>query len=115
MATEPIMQPDPYESMIKALARVGLVGEMSNHRQLVVSRQVGPVWPDRGNSFWLSHSRGIWHLCTWSSVCYEVPRDQDVVDLCTRCMSLGTSAMYRVPREIVECFGLQELGNDECG
>jgi hypothetical protein len=110
----PIMQPDPYEALKKALANVGLVGERQNQWQLVVSCQAGPVWPDRGNSFWLSHTRDTWYLGTWSSVCYKVSTDQDVAALCVRCMSLGTSAMYRVPQEIVERFKLQELGEDEC-
>jgi hypothetical protein len=108
------MQSDPYEALEKALAKVGLVGERHRPWQLVVSRQAGSVWPDRGNSFWLTHSRGTWYLGTWSSVCYRISRDQDIAALCAMCMSVGTSAMYRVPQEIVERFGLRELGEDEC-
>jgi hypothetical protein len=104
---------DPYESLKRALAGIGLTGQLQNPDQLLISRQEGPVWPERGNSFWVSHKQDVWYLGTWLPVCYKLPTDQDIVDLCAAFMSLGTSARYRVPPEIIERFGLQELDGQE--
>jgi hypothetical protein len=106
------MQPDSYEAMTKALAKVSLAGQMQGEDQLVVSTQEGPVWPNRGNSFWLSRKQGSWYLSTWLPAGYRVPPDQDLAALCSACMG-GLSARYRVPPEIIERFGLQELEDSE--
>jgi len=106
------MQPDSYEAVARALAKLGLVGQMQSEDQLIVSSQHGPVWPNRGNSFWLSRKDGTWYLSTWLPAGYRVPADQDVVALCSACMG-GPSAMHRVPADIVERFGLHELDENE--
>src|SRR5262245_671239 len=103
------MEPDPYIALMEALAGVGLIGQRILPDQLIVSAQQGPVWPNRGNSFLLSHREGFWYLSTWSPVHYRVPAKQDVVQLCSACMAVGASAMYRVPQEIVTRFGLREI------
>jgi len=102
-----------YAAITEALTAVGLIGQRSNPSQLIVSTQAGPVWPNRGNSFWLSCQDGIWFLSTWSPNCYRVPPQQDVVALCLACMESGTSAMYQVPEEVVTRFGLERISNDE--
>jgi len=116
------MQPESYDGMRKALAGLGLVGQMQNENQLVVSSQEGPPWPNRGNSFWLSRKQGAWYLSTWLPAGYRIPAGQDIVALCSACMGGpsvaramegGSSAMYRVPRELIERFGLQELEENE--
>jgi hypothetical protein len=86
---------------------------MQNQDQLVVSSQEGPVWPNLGNSFWLSRKQGAWYLSTWAPVGYRVPASQDILALCSECMSLGKSAMWRVPPEIISRFELQELDDAE--
>jgi|SRR6185369_13927182 len=106
------MQPDSYDAVTKALAKLGLVGAMQNDDQLVVSSQEGAVWPNRSNSFWLSRKEGIWYLSTWLPAGYKVPADVELIALCMACMG-GPSAMYRVPPEIIERFGLQELDENE--
>src|SRR5260221_256963 len=106
------MQPDSYDAVAKALAKHGLVGQMQREDQFVVSSQEGPVWPNRGNSFWLSRKQGTWYLSTWLPAGYRVPADHDLVALCSACMG-GPAAMYRVPREVIERFGLQELEENE--
>ena len=103
------MPSDPYTALTEALAAVGLTGQRSRLDQLIVSPQQGPVWPDRGNSFWLSWNQGLWYLSTWLPACYRVPANQDLVGICSVCMAIGTSAMYRVPPEIVTRFQLQEI------
>ena len=103
------MNSDPYTALIAALAAVGLTGQRSRPDQLIVSAQQGPVWPARGNSFWLSQTQGVWYLSTWLPVCYRVPTNQDIIQLCVACMAFGTSAMYRVPPDIVARFKLQEI------
>ena len=103
------MDPDPYIPAIEALAGAGLTAQRNLPDQLIVSTQRGPVWPNRGNSFWLSHKAGFWYLSTWLPVRYRVPARQDIIELCRACMAVGTSAMYRVPPEIVARFGLLEI------
>ena len=103
------MQPDPYIALTEALGAVGLAGQRSRADQLIVSAQPGPVWPNRGNSFWLSYNQGLWYLSTWLPVCYRVPANKDIVALCSACMAIGSSAMYRVPPDIVARFQLQEI------
>ena len=73
------MHPDSYTALTSALNAIDLTGQQMRPDQLVVSAQRGPVWPDRGNSFWLSHQNGTWYLSTWSPVCYRIPAGQDVV------------------------------------
>jgi hypothetical protein len=103
------MEQDLYIPLIEALTGVGLVGQRNLPDQLIVSSQQGPVWPNRGNSFLLSHREGIWYLSTWLPVHYRVPANQDVVQLCSACMAFGESAIYRVPPGIVARFELQEI------
>jgi hypothetical protein len=104
---------ESYSTVSDALAALGLVGQQKNPDQLVVSAQQGPVWPDRGNSFWLSYREGTWYLATWSPICYRIPKDQDVVGVSAACMEIGSSAMYRVPPEVVVSFGLNEIDHTE--
>jgi hypothetical protein len=103
------LEVDPYNSLTEALAAAGLTAVRNRPDQLVVSAQQGSVWPNRGNSFWLSHNQGIWYLSTWLPACYRIPVDQNVVALCSACMAVGTSAMYRVPPDIIVRFELQEI------
>jgi hypothetical protein len=109
------MRYDSYASLSDALRASGLIGQQGRPDQLIVSTQRGPVWPDRGNSFWLSYQGGTWFLSTWSPVCYRIPTDQDVLAVCSACMESGTSAMYRVPDEIAARFGLERISDDEFG
>jgi hypothetical protein len=103
------MQLDSYNDLTEALAAAGLTAQRSRPDQLIVSAQQGPVLPNRGNSFWLSQNQGVWYLSTWLPACYRVPVKQDIVRLCVACTAVGTSAMYRVPPEIVARFELQEI------
>lgn len=107
------MNADPYNLLAVALAAKGWTTHLRSPYQMIISSQDGPVWPDRGNSFWVSHRDGTWYLSTWAPTGYRVPRGQDMFAVCAACMSLGGSAMWRVPTEIASKFGLQELGSDE--
>ena len=51
------MNSNPYIALAEALAAAGLTGQRSRPDQLIVSAQQGPVWPNRGNSFWLSQAQ----------------------------------------------------------
>ncbi len=106
------MQPTSYSALTEALAKLGFVGQLQNEDMLVVSAQQGPVWPNRGNSFWLCRKQGTWYLSTWLPAGYRVPLDQDLVSLCAACMG-RSSAMYRVPPEVIQRFGLEELEDNE--
>jgi hypothetical protein len=102
-------EPDPYVTLIQALAGVGLIGQRNLPDELIVSAQRGLVWPEPDDHFMLSHRSGVWYLTTWSLVHYRVPAKQDVVQLCSACMAAGAPAMDRVPPEIQTRFGLQEI------
>ncbi len=102
-----------YEQMAATLEAAGIQFHLQSPTQLVVSGQVGPVWPDRGNSFWMTYATGRWHLFTWSPVGYRIPEAADIVDLCRACMVHGSSAMYSVPQDIATKFGLAELSESE--
>lgn len=105
---------ESYSAVSDALAAEGLVGQQTRSDQLIVSVQQGPVWPDRGNSFWLSRQESTWYLITWSPVCYRIPKEQDVVALARECVEVEACAMHRVPSDIVTRFGLHELDDEEC-
>lgn len=104
---------ESYTSLTSALNAIGLTGQQVRPNQLVVSKQSGSAWPDRGNSFWLSLQSGTWYLSTWLPACYLIPDSQDVVAVCVACMDLGTSAMYRVPDEIAVRFGMERVSDEE--
>ena len=107
------MSLDSYTALATALEAIDLTAQQMRPDQLVVSVQRGPVWPDRGNSFWLSLQGGTWYLSTWSPRCYRIPANKDVVALCSTCMKVGDSAMYQVPDEIAGRFGLEEISHSE--
>jgi hypothetical protein len=107
------MNPNSYADLTNALQDMGLTGQQKNPDQLIVSTQLGPVWPNRGNSFWLSLQNGTWYLSTWLPACYRIPAGEDVVALCAACMKSGAAAMYRVPDEIIGRFGLELISDDE--
>jgi hypothetical protein len=106
------MHPDSYEAMAGQLSAIGLNATQRGPDQLVVSCQSGAVWPNRGNSFWLSLKNATWYLCTWHPALYKVPRGKDMVALCRECMSFGSSAMYTVPEHITHQFGLVRVDDE---
>src|ERR1700730_8096445 len=107
------MSHDSYSLLNSALNALGLTGEQRSPHQLVVSAQRGQIWPDGGNSFWLSYQRGAWYLSTWLPACYRIPAGQDIVAVCSACMGFCTSAMYKVPDEIAARFGLERISDNE--
>jgi hypothetical protein len=104
---------DPYQQLAAALAEDGILCRFQAPGQMVVSAQEGPVWPDRGNSFWVTYVQGRWHLFTWSPRGYAVSAGTNMARLCRICMAHESSAMPRVPAHIVEEFGLSELSEHE--
>jgi hypothetical protein len=71
------------------------------------------IWPDAGNSFWITLAADKPHLFTWMPVGYRIPDSANIAELCRRCMTVGDRAMYRMPDDIREEFGLTELGDEE--
>jgi hypothetical protein len=70
------------------------------------------VWPDRGNSFWVTLAGETWYLFTWTSRGYLVPKSTDIEAVCRACID-GNSAMYVVPDDVQQRFGLRELNEQE--
>jgi hypothetical protein len=102
-----------YQDIVAALAADGIICDFQNPEQLTVSRQVGSIWPNRGNTFWVTRATGTWHLFTWFQSGYAVPAHIDIIELCRTCMSFGSKAMHTVPDDIVQTFDLRELTNAE--
>ncbi len=107
------MPPDPYIALAVALDAAGLTGHRVRTDQLVVAARRWPALPNEGNSFWLSWQLGAWHLITWSPACYRLPTSQNVVEVCLACMKIGTSAMYRIPDEIMARFSLEQISEND--
>jgi hypothetical protein len=105
--------PSPYQRLAAALSEDGIRCQFQTRNQLVVSRQVGPIWPDRGNSFWVTPLAGRWYLFTWGPVGYAVPVAGDIAALCRTCTAHGNRAMPQVPPPILEEFALVELSAGE--
>jgi hypothetical protein len=104
---------DEYEQLAEKLAANGIKCYLQSPHQLVISEQLGPVWPNRGNSFWVTRSGGAWHLFTWSPRGYSVPETANIESLCRTCLAHGSSAMWEVPADIRQRFGLRELTDAE--
>jgi len=104
---------DSYQLLAKELAPDGIVCYFQQDGQMVVSSQRGPAWPDRGNSFWVTHHDDQWFLFAWTNIGYRIPQATDMAAVCRACMNHGTKAMYRVPPDIVRQFGLTELSEEE--
>lgn len=103
----------PYTELRDALLGCGIKCGINGRHQITVSVQEGAIWPDRGNSFWVTNATGGWHLFTWSPIGYRVPGDVDLVELCKKCMTRGNSAMHSVPEDIVDEFTLERLDDAE--
>jgi len=101
-----------YETLAQALTPHGITAQIRPN-QLVISAQHGPVWPNRGNSFWVHEHDGVWYICTWTPYAYRLPPEGSIASLCLECMSHGTTAMYRVPEELIDKYQLAELSEAE--
>ena len=104
---------DLYERVIGALGKHSISTHFQRPGQLVISCQSGPVWPDRGNSSWISNIGGDWYLSTWLPVCYHVPSAADIGALCVECLEHGDRAMYRVPAPLVRKYALAEISGSK--
>jgi hypothetical protein len=103
----------PYSPLRNELLKDGIQCGINGRHQITVSTQKGPIWPDRGNSFWITCAPGSWFIFPWFSDGYAIPNDSRLAELCRRCMELGGSAMHVIPDEIVTEFNLRELTEDE--
>lgn len=105
---------DPaYSELERLLGADGIRCHFQSPGQFVISTQVGPVWPDYGNSFWVTHAGGKWHLFTWAPVGYLLPDPTHIADLCRALMNSSDRASSVVPASIVSAFGLSEVSDDE--
>jgi hypothetical protein len=104
---------NPYEHLAKELASDGIRCQFQRPGQMVVSNQSGAIWPDRGNSFWVTQVDGAWYLFTWSSVGYAVPVESDLAAVCRECMERSSTAMSTAPPDIMQRYDLRRLTDDE--
>lgn len=107
------MATDVYVNLARALGPDGIRCQFQQPGQMVVSRQVGPIWPDRGNSFWVTQVDQRWYLFTWSPRGYLVPEAADMTELCRACMNSTDRAMGTVPDDIIESFALDPLTDEQ--
>ena len=104
---------DEFSEIEQGLRDRGVSAYRQRPRQLVLSRQRGPVWPDAGNSFWVCKLDADWYVCTWAPYCYRVPPSTSVIDVAEAFVDVGKSAQARVPVELVSRFGLVETDPDQ--
>jgi hypothetical protein len=104
---------DRFADIARALNERGMSAYCQSRNQLVVSRQLGAAWPDRGNSFWICRLADDWYVGTWTPYYYRVPASSSVVDVAEAFVDVGTSAQYRVPPNLISRFGLVETDYDE--
>jgi hypothetical protein len=103
----------PYAEIQTSLKQSGISCGVNGRHQITVSVQDHEIWPDAGNSFWITCASGDWHLFTWTPVGYQIPSGTDIAELCRRCIAVGERAMYRVPDDILDEFRLTEMDDDE--
>lgn len=103
---------DRYPALIAALAALHINARFQNKGQLVVSTQTGQIWPDAGNSFWLTFQGDCCYLSTWGGFAYRIPSETSVPALCVSCMNACECAMGSVPDEIVQQYGLTKLSRE---
>jgi hypothetical protein len=104
---------EPYATIIDCLRSRSICTYLQSPDQLVVSRQRRPVLPSGSNSFWLSHQRGRWYLCTWAANCYALPPESDLVGLCEEFLDYASCAQSQVPPRLVDRFELTKLSHHE--
>jgi hypothetical protein len=110
--TRPVTDP-AYAQLTRELAVDDIRCQFQSRGQLVISMQVGTVWPDRGNSFWVTHSRNRWYLFTWAPRGYSLPESAHIAELCRAFMASNERAAFTVSDAIIAKFGLTELSEEE--
>src|SRR5947209_164613 len=100
---------DPYTLLADALASRSIRTYFQTEGQVVVSYQADPAWPNRGNSFWVTHTGGCWYVCTWVPVRYRVPATADIVEVCADFVARGTQVQPVIPEDLVLKHGLTRL------
>ena len=105
---------DPqYATLTRTLLQHGILCQFQTPHQLVISTQTGPVWPDRGNSFWITHAGGGWHLFTWAPIGYRLIDPTRISHLCQAFIQQTARAGGKVPPSLAADFGLIELSDAE--
>jgi hypothetical protein len=105
---------DPaYTQLAQDLAADGVRCQFQTPGQLVISTQVGPVWPDRGNSFWVTNVSGQWYLFTWAPRGYSLPESDRIAALCRAFMASSAKVEALVPENLIAEFTLRELSDEE--
>lgn len=103
----------PYRELVAAIQVDQIVCSFIRPHQLTVSTQTGPIWPDAGNSFWVTHATGEWTIFSWSPVGYSIADPTDLPRFCRTCVVTGSRAMHLIPDELVKEFGLKRLSGEE--
>lgn len=104
---------EKYRELAAELANDGIICRFQASEQFTLSWQSGNIWPDKGNSFWVTYATGVWHLVTWSPIGYYVPPQTNIAQLCRQCMSTGQQAMHVVPEEIIKEYALRRLTEED--
>ena len=104
---------DAFSEIEQGLRDRGISAYRQRPRQLVLSRQRGPLLPDAGNSFWICRLGDDWYVCTWGPCYYRVPGCSSVLDVAEAFVDVGKSAQPRVALELIAHFGLVETDDKE--
>jgi hypothetical protein len=104
---------EKFNDVERALAEREINAQRQGAGRLVISRQVGPVWPTPGNSFWIGVLGGDWHICTWGPYYYRLPPSASILDAAETFMRDATSAQMKMPDDILRKFGIAEVDHEE--
>lgn len=101
-----------YQSFAARFRGSDVRGFVKEPNQLVLSLQDGPVWPDRGNSFWVCWLDGRWYVGTWAPRYYRVQDADRLLDFCDKFDHFGDSAQGEIPGNLMAEYGLEEVPDD---
>jgi hypothetical protein len=108
----PIMNPS-LSRVCQSLQTHSISVKIIDENQVVVSKQEGEVFPDKGNSFWITCDESEYFLCTWSPVCYRVTKESKFIALCVAFLNQGSQALPKIPSDLCERYEAIPLSDEE--
>jgi len=103
----------PYGLLRKELLKSGIHCGINSRHQITISTQTGPIWPDRGCSFWVTCAPGSWYVFPWYHAGYSLPDEGRLAEFCRVCIQKFAEAVSEFPEEIVDEFELRQLSEGE--
>lgn len=104
----------PYESLREQLLPHHLECAIHNRHQMVISTQKGvSIWPNNGNSFWVTRATNNWHIFCWTSIGYSIRDESTLAACCVELIRSQSEAMHSIPEKTLSDFQLTKLTGEE--